>query len=62
VNNALISTFVALLAGIVLALKVVQRGLNYVEAKRFHEEDAVPVAPALPVSPQMTTSSQASIR
>jgi hypothetical protein len=51
VNIALISTFLALLAGIALSLKVVQRGLKYVEAKRFHEQEVVSVAPASPVSP-----------
>jgi hypothetical protein len=39
VNISLISTFIALLAGVALALKVAHRGMKYGEARRFYEQD-----------------------
>lgn len=48
---SLVSTFVALLAGIALILKITQRGMKFTEAGRFHALDvaqAVQASPAIP--------------
>jgi hypothetical protein len=51
VNIAFISTFIALLFGVALALKVVQRGMKYSEARRFHEKEMAQEAQAVAAAP-----------